>query len=144
MGKGFGIIIAIVCKVHHGYKAESFIFSDWVKEGSALGISLEGKEDDAMPTYIRLFKLTDQGVKTIKDLPDRVEAAIKAAEKMGGKLIGFYAVMGEYDLVTIGEFPSDEVATTGSMALSSTGNARITTLRAFTKEEFAAMVKQLP
>ena len=88
--------------------------------------------------------MTDQGVKTIKDAPARIEAAIKAAEKMGGKVTGFYAVTGEYDYVAIGEFPSDEVATTLALATSSLGNARTTTLRAFTKEEFAAMVKKLP
>ncbi len=102
------------------------------------------KEGDTMPTYIGLYKLTDQGVKTIKDAPGRLEAAIKGAEKLGGKSIGLYVVMGEYDYVAIGEFPSDEVATTFSLAISSLGNVRTTTLRAFTKEEFAAMVKKLP
>jgi uncharacterized protein with GYD domain len=97
-----------------------------------------------MPTYIGLYKLTDQGVKGIKDAPGRIEAAIKAAEKMGCKVTGFYAVTGEYDYVAIGEFPSDEVATTFALAVGSFGNVRTTTLRAFTKEEFAAMVKKLP
>lgn len=97
-----------------------------------------------MPTYIGLYKLTNQGIKAIKDAPGRVEAAIKAAEKMGGKVIGIYAVMGKYDYVTIGEFPSDEVATTYAMAIGSLGNVKTTTLRAYTKEEFAAMVKKLP
>jgi len=97
-----------------------------------------------MPTYIGLYKLTDQGAKTIKEAPGRIEAGIKLAEKMGGKVIGFYAVAGEYDYVGIGEFPSDEVATTASMMISSLGNVRIMTLRAFTKQEFAAMVKKLP
>ena len=97
-----------------------------------------------MPTYIGLYKVTEQGVKTIKDAPKRLEAGIKAAEKMGGKVIGFYAVMGEYDYVAIGEFPGDEIAATFSLALSSLGNVKITTLRAFTQEEFAAMVKKLP
>jgi uncharacterized protein with GYD domain len=97
-----------------------------------------------MPTYIGLYKFTDQGVKTIKDAPGRVEDAIKGAEAMGGKVIGVYSVMGEYDYVTIGEFPSDEVAMTFAMALSSRGNVRTTTLKAFTKEEFAKIVKKLP
>jgi uncharacterized protein with GYD domain len=97
-----------------------------------------------MQTYIGLYKLTDQGVKTIKDAPARLEAALKGAEKMGGKSLGLYVVMGEYDYVAIGEFPSDEVATTFALGISSLGNVRTTTLRAFTKEEFAAMVKKLP
>ena len=38
-----------------------------------------------MPNYITLFRLTDQGIKAIKDAPGRIEAGIKAFEKMGGK-----------------------------------------------------------
>jgi len=52
--------------------------------------------------------------------------------------------MGEYDYVAIGEAPSDEVATTFSLAIGSLGNVRTTTLKAYTKEEFAAIVKKLP
>jgi len=97
-----------------------------------------------MPHFINLMKLTDQGAKAIKDAPGRLEAGIKAFEKMGGKMIGFYVVMGEYDYVAIGEAPSDEVAMTFALALSSLGNVRTMGLKAFTKDEFAAMVKKLP
>jgi uncharacterized protein with GYD domain len=97
-----------------------------------------------MASYVILMKLTEQGAKTIKDAPGRVEAGIKAFEKMGGKVIGFYVVMGEYDYVAVGEAPSDEVATTFALVLASLGNVKTTTLRAYTKEEFAAMVKKLP
>lgn len=97
-----------------------------------------------MPTYIGLFKLTDQGIKDIKNAPQRVEEAMKAYEKMGGKVLGFYTVMGEYDYVAIGEAPSDEVQVTFALALGSQGFVRTTTLKAFTKEKFAEMVKKLP
>lgn len=97
-----------------------------------------------MPTYIGLYKLTDQGIKNAKDAPARVEDAIKAAQAMGGEVIGVYAVMGEYDYVAIGEFPNDEVAMAFAMALGSGGNVRTTTLKAFTKEEFAQIAKKLP
>lgn len=97
-----------------------------------------------MPTYIGLFKLTDQGIKNIKEGPQRVEEAFKAYEAMGGKVIGFYTVMGEYDYVAIGEAPSDEAQLTFALALGSQGFVRTTTLKAFTKEEFAALVAKLP
>jgi uncharacterized protein with GYD domain len=105
---------------------------------------LDRKEDETMPNYVILMKLTDQGAKTIKEAPGRVDAGIKTFEKMGGKVIGFYAVMGEYDYVAVGEAPSDEIATTFALGLGSLGNVKTTTLRAFTKEEFAAMLKKLP
>ena len=97
-----------------------------------------------MPTYITLYKFTDQGIKNIKEIPQRIADAIKQYEGMGGKVIGVYAVMGEYDIVAIGEGPSDEIAMTFALALGSQGNVRTTTLKAFTKEEFVGMIKKLP
>ena len=97
-----------------------------------------------MPTYIGLYKLTDQGIKDVKDAPARLKKAIEGAEAMGGKVIGAYAVMGEYDYVSIGEMPSDEVAMAYMMALGSKGFVRTTTLKAFSKEEFAGIVSKLP
>ena len=97
-----------------------------------------------MPIYIGLYKLTDQGIKNIKDAPQRIEEAFKGWEAMGGKVIGFYSVMGEYDYVAIGEAPNDEVAVTFALALGSQGDARTMTLKAFTREEFTDIVKKLP
>ena len=90
------------------------------------------------------MKLTDQGAKTIKDAPGRIEAGVKAFEKMGGKVSGFYVVMGEYDYVAVGETPSDEVATTFVPSTWLAWKVRTTTLRAYKEEEFAVMVKKLP
>ena len=97
-----------------------------------------------MPKSIILMKLTDQGIKDIKNAPQRIENGIKAFEAMGGKVTSFYSVMGEYDYVAIGENPSDEVGLTFALGLGSQGNVRTTTLRAFTKEEFTEAVKRLP
>lgn len=97
-----------------------------------------------MPTYIILMNLTEQGIKNIKEAPQRIEATAKALEAVGGKLKDFYAVMGPYDYVAIAEGPSDEVAMTQLYGLGAAGNVRTTTLKAFTKEEFAEILKKLP
>jgi uncharacterized protein with GYD domain len=97
-----------------------------------------------MPTYVILMNLTEQGVKNIKEAPALVEAAAKALEKAGGKLIDFYLVMGQYDYVAIAEAPNDDVALTQLMGLGAAGNVRTTTLRAFTRKEFEKIVKKLP
>jgi uncharacterized protein with GYD domain len=97
-----------------------------------------------MPSYIVLMKLTEQGAKDIKEAPARIEAGIKGWEAMGGKLTSFFVVMGDYDYVAVGEAPNDETAATFALALGSLGNVKTTTLRAFTKDEFAALVKKLP
>ncbi|MHC4489606.1 MAG: GYD domain-containing protein [Planctomycetota bacterium] len=64
-----------------------------------------------MPAYIILMKYTDQGIKDIKNAPARIEEGFKAWEAMGGKVLGYYLLMGEYDAMAIGEGPSDEIAT---------------------------------
>lgn len=97
-----------------------------------------------MPTYISLMKFTDQGIKDIKDAPQRIEQSFKALEAMGGKIIAFYATMGEYDYVSVAEGPSDEVAMTFLLGLGTAGNVRTTTLKAFKREEFVELVKKLP
>lgn len=96
-----------------------------------------------MPTYVCLFKLTDQGSKDIMNAPARIDEAIKLFEKMGGKVFGVYLVMGEYDFVSIGECPSDEMATAFSLALGSQGNVKPTTLKAFTAKEIPAILNML-
>lgn len=97
-----------------------------------------------MPTYISLMKLTDQGVRDIKEAPKRLDTFIKGLEAMGGKLIGFYLVMGEYDYVGIAEAPNDEVALAFVMSLGAAGNIRTTSLKAFKLEEFVSIVNKLP
>ena len=97
-----------------------------------------------MPSYIALMKLTEQGIKDIKNAPRRIGEAVKGLEAMGGRLVSLYTVLGEYDYVGIAEAPSDEIALTFMLALGSAGNVRTTTLKAFTREEFSAIVKKLP
>ena len=97
-----------------------------------------------MPANIILMKLTDQGIKNIRQAPERIHVGIKKFEAMGGKMIGFYATMGEYDYVAIGESPNDEVGMAFSLGLGAQGNVRTTTIKAYTVEEFTNMVSKLP
>jgi uncharacterized protein with GYD domain len=105
---------------------------------------IDKKGGETMPVYITLCKLSEQGIKDIKNAPKRVEGVKKGIEKMGGKLTGFYLTMGEYDYVAIAEAPSDEVACTFLLGLGAAGNLKTTTMKAFTLGEFSKMVKNLP
>jgi uncharacterized protein with GYD domain len=93
-----------------------------------------------MPRWISLVKLTEQGIRNIKQAPERLEESIKGIEALGGKLVDFYMVMGEYDYVVIVEGPSDEAAMIFLMGLGASGNLRTTTLKAFTRDAFEEMV----
>jgi uncharacterized protein with GYD domain len=63
-----------------------------------------------MPTYISLVSWTDQGIRNVKEAPQRVDDFKKAVEAAGGKVNGFYLTMGKYDIVVIVDLPSDETA----------------------------------
>ena len=96
-----------------------------------------------MPIYVTLFKWTDSGAKNIREAPQKVQESVKTAQELGGKVLGIYVTMGEYDLVSVIEWPDDEAAATTALAISSRGNARTTTMRAFSVAEFAEMAKKL-
>ena len=93
---------------------------------------------------IMLMKMTEQGAKDIKGEPARIEQSQKAFEQMGGKLLGFYVVTGEYDYIAIAEMPSEEAGLTFNLGVTSLGNVKVTTCRAYTLEEFAAAISKIP
>lgn len=97
-----------------------------------------------MVTYMTLMTLTDQGIKNVKEAPERIERGLKAFEKTGGKLIGFWIAIGKYDYVSVGESASDEAALAWAIGLSSQGNVRLESVKLYSKEQFAGLVKMLP
>jgi uncharacterized protein with GYD domain len=51
--------------------------------------------------------------------------------------------MGDYDLVSVTEGPSDEVASAVALSIASKGNVKTTTMRAFTESEFSEILKKV-
>ena len=97
-----------------------------------------------MATYITLLKYTDQGIKTIKESPSRLEKARQLLKSLGGELKSFHLVQGRYDAIIISEAPNDEVAAKVALASGSQGNVRTETTRAFTEEEYRRIISGLP
>ena len=93
-----------------------------------------------MPDYIVLLNWTDQGIANFRDTLERADAAAKLAERLGAKLADIYWCLGPYDLVGRLEAPDDETATAFALQLSSQGNVRTTTQRAFTREEVEGII----
>ena len=97
-----------------------------------------------MPTYISLVRWTCDGIKNVKESPSRLEAAKKAYEAVGGEIKAFYMVMGQYDMVVVGEVPDDVSATKLALTIGSKGSIRTETLRAFTEDEYKKIISELP
>ena len=97
-----------------------------------------------MATYITLINLTEQGVKTIKDLPARLAAGRQAMEANGGKLLQYYLTLGAQDAVVITELPDDETAASVALQQAGLGNLCTTTMRAFTEAEIPGILSKMP
>ena len=96
-----------------------------------------------MPTYVVLANWTDQGIRTVKKSPQRLDATRKAIEAAGGRLLAFYLTMGRYDEVLIVEGPSDEVAATMALSAGSEGNVRTETLKAFPEDQYRSIIANI-
>jgi uncharacterized protein with GYD domain len=96
-----------------------------------------------MATFISLVNLTDQGIRDIKESPDRYSAFKAMAEKMGVSVKGIYYTTGQYDLVVLAE-GTDEAVTAALLKVGSLGNVRSQTLRGFSLEEMKKIIASMP
>lgn len=95
-----------------------------------------------MPTYITLANFTDQGIRNFKDITKRAQAYREMVQQMGGTFKDMYWTMGTYDVVSITEFPDDEMATAAALKVAALGNVRTTTLRGFGMEEMQSIIQR--
>ena len=89
-----------------------------------------------MATYILISSLTDEGRKTLKERPERLAEVNKEVESMGGRITAQYAVLGEFDFVTVLEAPSNEAVAKISVELGSRGTLQITSIPALSISAF--------
>ena len=96
-----------------------------------------------MPRYVVLVNWTEQGVKNVKETLQRTDSGGTLADKHGLKLEQAYWTVGPYDMVTIFEAPDDEALSAHLLEISSLGNVRTTTLRAYNEEEMSGILQRL-
>lgn len=93
-----------------------------------------------MPVYVTLIRWTEQGRQKVKDLPARYADGSKRIEAVGGKMIGTWVTMGQYDMVSVVEAPNDQAIAKAALDIAGRGNAITETLRGFTMEEVGKLV----
>jgi uncharacterized protein with GYD domain len=96
-----------------------------------------------MATFISLVNFTEQGIRHVKDSPDRYEAFRAMAEQLGVRVKDLYYTVGRYDIVAVME-GSDEAVTTALLKVGSLGNVRTETLRGFSLDDMKKMVGTMP
>ena len=96
-----------------------------------------------MPLYVILANWTDQGARSAKDSPRRLDTAKKALKDMGGEFKSFYLTMGDYDIVAVYEAPDNAVAARFNLQLGMLGNIRTRTLKAFPEAAYREIIGSL-
>ena len=96
-----------------------------------------------MRSYVILSTWTDQGIKNSSDTVERAKTFRALIESRRGKVREHLYTLGDYDIITVAEFPDDATAAAAVLTLASLGNVRAKTMRAFTDEETAAIIAQL-
>jgi uncharacterized protein with GYD domain len=94
-----------------------------------------------MPTYILLSTLTPEGRRTLHSDPDRMEQVNQEITDFGCRVVAQYAVLGNYDFVTIVEAADNETVAHLSVDLGSRGTVNVMTLPAIATSELRAKLK---
>lgn len=92
-----------------------------------------------MATYIILINWTEQGAAEARDSLNRASGAASALKKLGGRMKTTLWTIGPYDAVSIVEAPDDETVTAFCLGICGQGKVRTTTMRAFDRNEMAAI-----
>jgi len=97
-----------------------------------------------MPTYIGLVKLTEQGMRNVKETTKRAKSFREMAELAGVKVREILWTMGRYDLMLVIDAPNDETMSRVALRLGMLGNVKTETLKAFSSQEMDEILKGLP
>jgi len=97
-----------------------------------------------MPTFICSLGWTEQGIKAVKSAPTRADAARALAKKVGVEIKQVYMTSGDDDILVILETASGDNVAKFALALSSQGNVRTKTVRAWSEAEMAKLISELP
>src|SRR5262249_14896304 len=100
--------------------------------------------EDLMPTFMMSLNWTDQGIRAVKDSPKRSEDARELAKKVGVEIKHLYLTSGDSDLVIFVDSPSGDNVAKFALAVSSLGNVRTRTVRAWSADEYRKLISELP
>jgi uncharacterized protein with GYD domain len=94
-----------------------------------------------MPAYVSLINWTEKGVNEVKDTVTRVKRIEQALQAVGGRKLGIWWTLGQYDAVFLFEAPDDITATRLLVSNAMQGYVRSATMRAFSEDEMTSIIQ---
>lgn len=95
-----------------------------------------------MSVYVMLTSLTDAGRKATDEDPDSLREINKEVEYMGVKILAQYALLGQYDFISILEAPSNEAVARLATRLSGKGTMQTLTMTAMKIDDLISALKK--
>ena len=89
-----------------------------------------------MPKFVMLSIIGPDGAATLRENPQRLKQVNSEVEAMGGNVLHQYALLGQWDFITIIETPDVVTMTKIATALNARGTLKTRTLTALDVDEF--------
>jgi uncharacterized protein with GYD domain len=97
-------------------------------------------QEERVPTYIMLSRLSPDGVQTIKNNPARIREVNREVEQLGATVKMQWATLGQFDFINVVEAPDEKTMARVSLELGSRGTARYETLVAIPIDDFIGSI----
>lgn len=99
-----------------------------------------------MPTFILSLNWTDQGVKSVKDVPKRIQGTRELAKKIGADIKDVYLTSGtgEYDVIQVIVAPHVESVAKLALSIRAHGHVQTRISKAWSEQEFKEMLADVP
>lgn len=95
-----------------------------------------------MAINVGLLSWTDQGIRTVKEFPQRRKAFMELCDKHGVKIREQLMTIGPHNMLVVVE-GSEEAIGTVMVSLQKKGNVRSLSMRALTPETFINMLEKV-
>ncbi len=89
-----------------------------------------------MPTFMMLSILGPDGFATVRDNPARIRAVNDEVEAMGARVLHQYALLGQWDFVSVIEAPDDRTMIRITSTLAARGTLKTHTLGAIPIDDY--------
>jgi uncharacterized protein with GYD domain len=96
-----------------------------------------------MRTFILLSTLSPQGVQTLRATPERLLEVNREVEEMGGRVLHQWALLGDYDFLSVIEAPDQASVSRLTLTLAARGSAHFETLPAIAVDEMLELIAGL-
>jgi uncharacterized protein with GYD domain len=91
-----------------------------------------------MPTFMMLSILGPDGFATVRDNPARIRAVNEEVEGMGARVLHQYALLGQWDFMSVIEAPDDRTMIRITSTLAARGTLKTHTLGAIPIDDYIA------